>query len=69
MTHYRVDTYHGPLVLTDCGDRWIVASPFRPPEVYDGSIPADCLTHAVAIEAEEARSLVGGPPPPERPAA
>ena len=41
--HYLIDTHHGPLVVADCGDHWIVTSPTRPPEIYDGRVPADRL--------------------------
>jgi hypothetical protein len=58
-SHYLVDTYHGPLVFTDCGDCWIVASPHRPPEIYDGKIPSDRLRHATPIAPDRAREIVG----------
>lgn len=60
--HYLVDTYHGPLVVADCGDRWIVASPTRRPEIFDGRIPADRLRHARPITADRAREIVGDLP-------
>ncbi len=70
-THSLVDTYHGPLVFTDCGDCWIVASPYRTPEIYDGRIPSGRLAHATPIPSERAREIVGDQPDaaPHRPSA
>ena len=59
--HYLIDTHHGPLVVADCGDHWIVTSPTHPPEIYDGRIPADRLLHATPISAERADEILDEP--------
>lgn len=64
MRHYLVDTYHGPLVYTQDTGRWLAATPFRRPEIFDGTIPDGCLRHARQISADEARAIVGPLLPP-----
>jgi hypothetical protein len=58
MKHYRLDTYHGPLVLTQRSVDWSVESLDFGPEVYPGDIPFWCLSRASEITPLEARRLV-----------
>jgi hypothetical protein len=58
MICYMVDTYHGPMVLAQRATDWIIASPYRSVEIYDGRIPASCLEAARPISESEARELV-----------
>lgn len=59
MRHFLVDTYHGPLVFTQRSSDWIISSPYRPPEIFDGTVPADCLTHSREISTAEATRILG----------
>jgi len=66
MRHYLVDTYHGPLVYAQDAGQWLAATPFRRPEIFDGTIPDSYLRHARPISADEARAIIGpvlSPPP------
>ena len=65
MTYYLVETYHGPLVYSQQAGRWTVATPYRPEEIYHGTIPAGCLRHARPIPADHARRILdpSGTPP------
>jgi hypothetical protein len=59
MKHYVLETYHGPLVITQRRFDWIISSPYRPPEVFDGIIPANCLINARQVSTGEATRLLG----------
>jgi hypothetical protein len=63
MRHFLVETYHGPLIFTERQSSWIIESPCRPPEVYRGAIPMDCLRNAVEIKEEQALRILGGNAP------
>lgn len=58
MTYYLVDTYHGPLILVQRATDWIIASPYRSVEIYDGRISESCLESARPISERGAREIV-----------
>jgi hypothetical protein len=60
MTCYVVDSYHGPLVFTQNADSWKIDSPYRPSEVFAGTIPPDCLVHARQVGAHEVERILAG---------
>ncbi len=59
MQHYVLDTYHGPLIVSQRQADWIIRSPFRPPEIFDGTIPPSCLSNARPASDEEVMRLLG----------
>ena len=58
MKHYRLDTYHGPVVLIQGPSDWEIRSRGVGPEVYPGQIPFWCLNRAREIRAVEAARLL-----------
>ncbi len=63
MLHYRLDTYHGPVVLIQRAGEWEIRSPGLRPEVYAGTIPLWCRARAREITADEVSRLLLGPVP------
>ena len=59
MQFYLAATYHGPLVYGQGTGFWIVASPYRPAELYAGSLPVACLANADPVDQDTARSVLG----------
>ena len=59
MIHYLLDTYDGPLVLSQRIDSWVIAAPCRALEVFSGTIPPDCLANARRISTNDAVSILG----------
>jgi len=56
--HYLVETYHGPMLLSDYESSWTVISPCGTPENFSGQLPFECLRHAREIPYEEATRLI-----------
>ena len=60
MKHFQLDTYHGPVVLTQRATSWEIRSSALGPEVYPGEIPFWCRARAREISAVEAEELLEG---------
>jgi hypothetical protein len=58
VQHYRLDTYHGPVVLIQRPAEWEIRSSGVAPEVYAGQIPFWCLARAREISATDAARLL-----------
>lgn|GEM_PF-4205633 len=58
MKQYRLDTYHGPVVLTQRATSWEIRSSALAPEEYPGEIPFWCRTRAREISAAAAEELL-----------
>jgi hypothetical protein len=55
--HFLIETYHGPMLLSEDESSWTVTSPCGLPETYPGRIPAECLVHARQVRPEDAKRL------------
>ena len=60
MKHFLIYNRYGPIVVTHKCSEWIVRLPRRPPEVFTGSFPTDCLENAREITSEEVSSVLDG---------